>query len=637
LRTGQVFEGHPGSLATGLVYNSANQLLLRPQINDLGSVLLEANARSSAQAPVVRSLWLLPGTGHFHRIAGVQDAAASLPGLTYAGFSSARLDQSNRIVFGSALAGAGVQAGLNDAGVWLVNGSTTGLVVRRSWSAPGTQSYGYFRNLFEPVFGSTGSGAELVLPSVVGSLPGGSPAISGSDGAWKYTNGVLEKIQWCYTLPPGIPDCYFNVMWNATTSASNALLWGQLGGTGVFTIVVNGVSISNSSAIWDVRGEDSTLLARTGSPAPGAGIDVVFRTLPATSSSTPALGTSGMGAFVAQLAGPGVNMYNDTALYTVSNAVPSLRVRAGQPAPGLPAGVNLSTISGSAAQGTLVVGDQNHVAFTSFITGPGVTLADARCLWRLGPEGLRLVARAGVPVVGLPSGVVIGPGFAMSQLRVSPGGHVMFVAQLTGTGVTTANDYALFHFDGSTLRAVAREGDTFGNHRIKVLNTTSNDLQVSANGHGVMCMTAYSIADQWQSDRPALLAVSPSGQAHLVAVQNSPIETTSGSTPNVTLLRLAPTGALNAAGTVVYAAKFQGTTQDEAVLTFSIPGGSQTPPPPPPNPCPPDYNRSGSVTIHDVFAFLTDWFAGSADYNNSGATDEADLFEFVVDWFNGCP
>lgn len=51
-----------------------------------------------------------------------------------------------------------------------------------------------------------------------------------------------------------------------------------------------------------------------------------------------------------------------------------------------------------------------------------------------------------------------------------------------------------------------------------------------------------------------------------------------------------------------------------------------------------DHNLSGSVTVDDVFAFLTDYFAqvgdgGSADFDRSGLVSVQDIFAFLSAWF----
>ena len=54
--------------------------------------------------------------------------------------------------------------------------------------------------------------------------------------------------------------------------------------------------------------------------------------------------------------------------------------------------------------------------------------------------------------------------------------------------------------------------------------------------------------------------------------------------------------------------------------------------------CPADFNCSGSLTVQDIFDFLSVWFAhlSSADFNNSGQVTVQDIFDFLTAWFAGC-
>ena len=54
--------------------------------------------------------------------------------------------------------------------------------------------------------------------------------------------------------------------------------------------------------------------------------------------------------------------------------------------------------------------------------------------------------------------------------------------------------------------------------------------------------------------------------------------------------------------------------------------------------CAADFNCSGTLTVQDIFDFLTAWFGANplADYNGFNGIGVQDIFDFLADWFNGC-
>jgi len=52
----------------------------------------------------------------------------------------------------------------------------------------------------------------------------------------------------------------------------------------------------------------------------------------------------------------------------------------------------------------------------------------------------------------------------------------------------------------------------------------------------------------------------------------------------------------------------------------------------------PDFNRSGSATVQDIFDFLAAYFAGDprADFNGTGGATVQDIFDFLSAYFMGC-
>jgi hypothetical protein len=55
--------------------------------------------------------------------------------------------------------------------------------------------------------------------------------------------------------------------------------------------------------------------------------------------------------------------------------------------------------------------------------------------------------------------------------------------------------------------------------------------------------------------------------------------------------------------------------------------------------CIADFNRSGGVTVQDVFDFLVAYFAAlpSADINGAGGVTIQDVFDYLASFFSGCP
>ncbi|MBY0261910.1 MAG: hypothetical protein K2Q20_06180 [Phycisphaerales bacterium] len=52
---------------------------------------------------------------------------------------------------------------------------------------------------------------------------------------------------------------------------------------------------------------------------------------------------------------------------------------------------------------------------------------------------------------------------------------------------------------------------------------------------------------------------------------------------------------------------------------------------------PSDWNCNGSRGVDDIFAFLSDWFAGNADFTADGTRDVSDIFAFLSSWFGAVP
>ncbi len=203
---------------------------------------------------------------------------------------------------------------------------------------------------------------------------------------------------------------------------------------------LGGVDDTNNTGIW----RDNTLVARSGSPAPGTPNGAVF-IFPSTKENTPPrLNNAGQVAFWAPLRTGvgGVNDTNDRGIW-IDN---TLIARKGAPAPDTPAGSIFDSL------GSPRFNHRGQVAFLAVLrTGlGGVDDTNDRGIWRDGT----LVAREGSQAPGTPTGAVFNSFLEPSAFNDA--GQVAFLAVLrTGSGgVNNTNDLGIW--SGNTL--VARKG-----------------------------------------------------------------------------------------------------------------------------------------------------------------------------------
>jgi hypothetical protein len=177
----------------------------------------------------------------------------------------------------------------------------------------------------------------------------------------------------------------------------------------------------------------------------------------------PTLAEDGTVFFQSDMYGAGVTGTNYKGLFTGTNAVDvSLVARWSGPAPGLP---GLSLINGGGTQGVgsnaLLSPSGGYKLYSSFLSGAGVSTTSDTALFRTSPGGSVLVAREGDPAPGTAGAVFSGNLSSQYQFtQVNRNGTVLFQSMLAGGDVTATNGGGIFTGTPGAVSILRRLGDT---------------------------------------------------------------------------------------------------------------------------------------------------------------------------------
>ncbi|BBO32810.1 hypothetical protein PLANPX_2422 [Lacipirellula parvula] len=296
------------------------------------------------------------------------------------------------------------------------------------------------------------------------------------------------------------------------------------------------------------------LMSREGDAAPGTPAGVKYSSFFASSFNTdpPVVNDSGQAAYCAKLIGSGLTSANDTAIYAGLLGSPQLVARTGDAAPGTPAGVKYSSV------GTPALNDAGWVAHVAGLTGSGVTSANDEALFA-GPGGaLQLVARKGDNAPGVPASVKYE---ALSPPALNDAGQVAYHAVLTGSGVTVANDRAIYAGSRTAPQLVARTGDAAPGMPAGVTYASlSLSLLPVLNDAGQVAYTARLKGSGVTASNDAAVYAGLPGAPHLIAREGEPAPGTPAGITYASFL----TPALNDAGQTAFLARLGGDDLTEA-------------------------------------------------------------------------
>jgi|GEM_PF-1883782 len=267
------------------------------------------------------------------------------------------------------------------------------------------------------------------------------------DGFWSEGSGSLKLAARAGQPALGANSGVFFYTINNTSSLGYALIndLGQTSFAGVLTGA--GVNSSNVHGLWIESAGTLSLVARSGSSAPGVDSGVVF----GSSFHGRSMNSTGQVSFFNSLVGNGVDLSNNQGVWSNGSGMLSLIAREGDPAPGLGGDVMFGEF------GYTSISDTGHTTFFNMLAGPGVTSSNDRSIWsdRGGTVSLRVREGDSAPGLG---GMVLERFYAMPTFN-DVGDFVLNI-QLAGEGVTASNQHSLWSEKAGNLSLVARDGDT---------------------------------------------------------------------------------------------------------------------------------------------------------------------------------
>ena len=288
------------------------------------------------------------------------------------------------------------------------------------------------------------------------------PSVDGSNrqAIFVEESGVLELVARQGDPLPSLPDDVVFTTSTPTAVAFNAagevLLGGGLTGPGI--------DASNNSATYVWEAGTLRLLFQRGQPISGlpGGVNAVRASLvlPGAGSFGPAMNDAGevvLNMVLDEQFTTSVgSLENRTAIYVEQDGAYRLVADQGDPALGLPAGVEFEFVD------AFGIGAGGEVAFATSLVGPGVVPpgpfgggGNNVALYVDSGGNPSLVARLGDQAPGTDPGVEF---FSFSRRTIGDGGDVAFLAGLTGPGVVSENGLGLWIGDGSNTELVARTG-----------------------------------------------------------------------------------------------------------------------------------------------------------------------------------
>lgn len=212
--------------------------------------------------------------------------------------------------------------------------------------------------------------ANIRFPMILLAIVLFAPPAGGADAL------TFQTVALSGQAAPGTGGRVFSFFYPPTISDSGRV---------AFASWLTGVT-SNDECLMSGLPGSLQLVAREGSAAPGTtGVFTQNGWL------FPRVNSGGVVAFSAALTGFGIDSTNNTGIWVGLPGSIAVAARAGNPAPGTPAGVVFS----GGMQNWLMLNDAGQIVFRANLAGPGVDTTNDAGIWAGVPGALQLIAREG--------------------------------------------------------------------------------------------------------------------------------------------------------------------------------------------------------------------------------------------------
>jgi len=485
-------------------------------------------------------------------------------GVTYLHFMNPLINSSGKVSFVASLQGPGIGFS-NIVGLWSQKISAFELVARPLNPAPGCEEGVLFWGTLGftttpwPTFNDR---SEAALRTNVNGPGVGS---TNDSGIWAGTAATFDLAgrEGSDAAVPGESRTFyaFDVpgMGNGGHCVFQARLdYGTVGG------------LSHDYGIWSRTSTGLQVIVVSGDSVPGSlGVFEEFH--------TPAANRSGQIAFRASLYG----VTDDQGIWSYANGTGTHIALAGNQAPGAPDGALFNQYH---PMGDPVINDAGDVVFGARLRLGGTSETNDSGLWMWHGGELQALALEGQLVPGAEAGTLFAH-FDPAERPTLGGAHAAFRASLTGDTVSVTNDTGIWMGTPSNVVCVVREGDVAPAAGADVYFGAFpyNSTYFSINSNGTVAFfSGLTGAGVSSSNNTALWIWNPGdGSYSLVTREGNPLEVAPGDERPIIELKLFGGGgqdgrgtSLNDAGQIAFYAKC---TNDFSTVCLAEPGGAATP------------------------------------------------------------